>query len=135
MTKRLIQEDVLGEFGFRLLWSVEDHWADVKAYKIVAVSDKPGFEYYVNGTREICFNPEVFGYENLETYLEGYIKWDGCCELNQGQPHWCGPHDFGYHILLLEHIYKRAHELMNREPEDEWQLDIAVKDEFKEWYD
>lgn len=129
MTKRFTQEDVLGEFGFRLLWEVEDHWADVKAYKIAgrSISDELLFGEFGEVSNAIT--------ENTEPYLEGYIKWDGCTELAQGQPHWCGPHGFGYHILLLEHIYKRAHELMNREPEEEWQLDIKVKDEFKAWYD
>lgn len=73
--------------------------------------------------------------KKLEKYLEGYIKWDGYCELNQGCPHWCGAHSFGNHILLLQHIHQKAAELISHSDfGDDWQLDIEVKDEYKEWY-
>jgi hypothetical protein len=32
---RVTQEDVFGEFGFRVRWSVLDHWADFTAWEIV----------------------------------------------------------------------------------------------------
>lgn len=84
-------EDVLGEFGFRLRWSARKGWAD--GMDVVAKIDE------------------------AEPYLAGFVKWDGCAELDQGCPHWCGAHGFGKHIDLLAYIWRRAHELMGRKPD------------------
>ena len=82
-------------FEFRLEWNVDKHWANVKAF-------------------------QTLKYDNEDKYLEGFVKWDGCTELNQGQPHWCGPQQYKAHFALLKYIYHRAFKLMGREPEYPW---------------
>lgn len=107
--KRETIEDVGGEFGFRLRWRVSDSWANVEVWEAAAVSDRKEFQLIDAPLGE--FTPDI---ERAEKYLHGFIKWDGCAELNQGCPHWCGAHHFKKHIGLLVHIYTRAPELMGR---------------------
>ena len=111
-------EDILGEFGFRLVWSISAYWADVKAYEIT--SRNP------DGTPN--FNREGWGslpdpvptIDLAEMYLDGRVRWDGCSELDQGCPHWCVADQFKRHCNLLRYIYERAFELMDRDCPDPW---------------
>lgn len=109
-------EDVLGEFGFRLVWEVDNYRAKVTAYKIAAFAgDAIQFES-VSGTGE-QFTADL---DAAEKYLTGLVKWDGCTELDMGCPHWCSPVDYVLHGELLKHIYHRAFELMQRLPYEAW---------------
>jgi len=61
-----------------------------------------------------------------ELYLSCYIKWDSCSHFYFGEEdeannpsgylHICGVEYYKQHIQLLEHLYKRAFEVMGREP-------------------
>lgn len=119
--KRETIEDVLGEFGFRLVWSVQDHWADVKAFEIVGRNEdgNPLFDSDDSPNRTMTT-------EDAREYLEGFVKWDGCTELDQGSPHWCGPYEYRKHFALLRYIYHRAYELMGCEPDEPWEPATAV---------
>lgn len=117
--KRITIEDIGGDFGFRLKWSVSDSWANVTAYKIVAVEDDSGKKFFERRPWKRS-GDHVEHIDKAESYLDGWVKWDGCSELNQGKPHWCGPNDFKHHMALLKYIYLRAFELMGREPEEPW---------------
>lgn len=111
-TPRITIEDVAGEFGFRILWSVKDHWADFTVWAIVSrENDKPLFELKDNCAEDTDDT------EKAEIYCTGFIKWDGCAEIDQGQPHWCGAEDFKKHMALLKYLYLRASELMGRGPD------------------
>lgn len=108
-------------FGFRCKWAVSDHWADVTVYEVVATGGKG--EYDKKFFDRKPWNGSGDHVEDIalaDEYLEGFVKWDGCTELNQGQPHWCGPHGYKKHIAILKYIYQRAHQLMGREPETPW---------------
>lgn len=118
--KRITVEDIFGDFGFRVKWSVVDHWADIEVYEVESrgteLNSKP--QFHRKGAA--CSPDGVEDISEAEKYLEGYIKWDGCTELDMGCPHWCGPSGYVTHCELLKYIYRRAHELMGREPEDAW---------------
>lgn len=114
--------DPLGDgFGFRCKWEVVDHWADVTVYDVVSYSNESeGSQKFFNRKGYTASNDHVSKIEEAEPYLEGFVKWDGCTELNQGQPHWCGPSDYKKHIAILKYIWIRSHQLMGREPEETW---------------
>lgn len=116
--RRETVEDILGDFGFRLEWSVEDHWAAVKVFAIEARGGDDGVPLFARD-QSSTFDP-IETTEGAEEYLTGYVKWDGCTELDMGRPHWCGPDGYRKHCDLLKHIYIRAFELMGREPEEPW---------------
>lgn len=122
--EKTLTEDVLGEFGFRVVWRYRPHWADVRVYDITSrtVDGEPLFD---RDGRTSLPDP-VDSIEEAEVYLDGFVKWDGCSELDQGNPHWCGAVGFGQHILLLEYIYKRAFQLMGGGPEEEFPLKIEI---------
>lgn len=117
-------------FGFRVRWRVLDHWADVEVFEIVGVEVSKDAHI-----RHFLFHPKeddksdtrtpgydfVESIDQAEPYLTGFIKWDGCTELDQGNPHWCGVHDFRQHCVLLKYLWTRAFELMGREAPDRWE--------------
>lgn len=115
--KRTTTEDIMGDFGYRLVWSVQDHWADVIAYKVASRDQNwvPQFVIEVSDLEEQ--SPSL---EGAEKHLDGYVKWDGCSEFKFGHLHLCGPDGYKEHFELLQHIYHRAFQLMGREPEYPW---------------
>ncbi len=117
--KRLTTDDIGSEWGFRLLWSVQDHWADVRVYEKVYTDPMEGALFAKEGWQALpddC-TPDP---EKAETYLKGYVKWDGCTELSFGHQHWCGAEGYRKHIALLTYIHHRAHELMGVQPLSDW---------------
>lgn len=123
--KRTTIEDVLGDFGFRVRWSVSDVWADLAVYDITGRDGDTNLPLF--NRRGYTSSPDpVESIDDAEPYLEGIVKWDGCTELNQGQPHWCGPEGYKKHIALLRYIYRRAFELMGRVPEESWGEELEL---------
>jgi hypothetical protein len=72
---------------------------------------------------------EIMGYEDdnnfeKELYLKAYIKWDSCSHFwfgdndkdNPGYIHICGVNSYVKHISLMRWLYKKAFELMDRDP-------------------
>jgi hypothetical protein len=121
--KTELVEDVLaafGDFGFCVRWRYSSHWADVEVFKYIGkeMSDPP--RLFFNRKDWVAGPDPVYSMDEAEVYLEGYIKWDGCCELDMGCPHWCGPEDFKQHFRLLEWIYKRSRELLEAGREYGW---------------
>lgn len=114
-------EDVLGEFGFRLVWQVDDYRACVEAYKIESIvmgdTDSDDEIQFEAASGKDQFTSDL---SNSVKYLDGFVKWDGCTELDMGCPHWCSPLDYIKHGELLKHIYHRAFELMGRTPDEAW---------------
>lgn len=124
--KRITVEDVLGDFGFRLRWSVSDYWADVEAFEIQGLDDD-GPAFLTAGWQnsgDLATDTDA-----AEKYLHGFVKWDGCTELDMGRPHWCGPEGYAKHCALLKYIYHRAFELMGREAETPWPPDRTCGDD------
>lgn len=125
---RTIDKNVLGEMGFFIEWT--DHWEntekdekyyiDFKAYKVVGIitGDKeiPIFER-IGSTGS---GDETEKIEEAQPYIDGTIKWDSCAHFTfgeQGYIHFCGYYTFKEHIELIAYLYKRAFELMGREPD------------------
>lgn len=114
--------DPMGDgFGFRCKWAVRDHWADVEVFEVVATGDSnsPDKKFFELKDWQRS-GDDTEDIEKAGPYLTGFVKWDGCTELDQGQPHWCGPHGYKKHIAILKYIFVRAHQLMGREPETSW---------------
>lgn len=125
-------EYVGGEFGFVIRWSVTESWADFTVVAVESIESQP------NGDRPIfdrIGGGQTFDPSEAQHYLKGYIKWDGCSELQFGSDdypslHFCGPTHFRKHFALLKHLYLRASELMGRgkdgldEPWDEEQVAV-----------
>ena len=109
-----------GPFGFTLRWKADDYRAE---FEVFAITGEAGQEVPIPtyDRRGAMSTPDpVESIEQAEIYLEGHVKWDGCSEIDMGQEHWCGPLEWKAHCALLEHVYKRAFELMQREPEESW---------------
>lgn len=108
--------------GFRLVWWAKEHVANVTVYRVLSV-DGDGEPMFWRLGSPHNGNPTRL-HREAEEYLSGFVKWDGCTELNQGRPHWCGPEEYKAHAGLLKHIYHTAHQLMGREPETPWDEEL-----------
>lgn len=107
---RTITEDIGGELGFRVRWTIKgDHWADLEVYEIVASDEDHSYFFTADGTCE-----QTTDIADAEKYCHGYIKWDGCSHIDQDDTHLCGAFNFKKRMALLRYIYIRAGELMNR---------------------
>lgn len=69
-------------------------------------------------------DPEPF---EKDDYLGCSIKWDGCSHFHFGEEedrgrdgylHICGLHSYYEHVKLMEFLYEKAFELMEKEPLD-----------------
>lgn len=108
--RKKLTEDILGEFGFRVVWSVLPHWADVEVYEITSRQESAPLFH----RKDAPTTPDnVPGIEQADKYLTGYLKWDGCNELDQGCHHFCEEEQLIKHCLLLRYLWQRAHELMD----------------------
>lgn len=116
--KTHLTEDVLGEFGFRIKWTYQTHWTDFKAYRIIGrtLDGIPQFQKEGASTAPTFFTDE----KGAEVYAEGYIKWDGCNEIDWGRNHLCGAYHLKEHIKLIRYLHDRAMELMGSN-EDPWE--------------
>jgi hypothetical protein len=118
MTTNTLIEDVLRDythgFGFRLKWEIQSYWINVKAYEITSYDVDDYSKIYFHTKNAPGYPDDTERIEDADIYLEGYVKWDGCSELQQGQQyHWCGVNGYKNHIALLNYIYNRAMELMS----------------------
>ena len=120
-----VLHDEDGMFGFYVRWSVAHHWANVDVFEIESMRapDTDGAPPIALFAADEAHRPVGIGpcgtaasIAEAEKYLSGHVKWDGCAELNQRCPHWCGVTDFVRHVVLLRYIYERAFELMGRPP-------------------
>jgi hypothetical protein len=110
--KLVMVEEILGEHGFTLKWEIQPHWVDVIAFEKVGteLSDLPKTLYMRDhGTNS---GDTTYSIDNAEAYLIGFVKWDGCTELDQGSTHWCGLGGYQKHCDLLQYIYIRSQQLM-----------------------
>jgi hypothetical protein len=129
MKTNILEKDVLGEFGFYILWTkIEDAYAEFEVYEIIArdTLGKPFFQSKENLNDQVSLED----IKNAQTYLKGSIKWDSCSHFffgdpdNSGYIHLCGAVYFKKHIALLEYLYKKAFVLMERD----------VMDDKERWY-
>lgn len=107
--------EILGRFGF-----------------VVHVKRQDISKAFVNfKVEEIISRLEDGSIYETEDYLECTIKWDSCSHFDfgdKGYIHICGYDSYKKHIQLMEWLYKKAFELMEREPYDEsdkWRLKIV----------
>jgi hypothetical protein len=116
---RVVIEDVLDDFGFRLRWEARDHLARVRAFRIVARGED-GRPLFTRDGADGPVTDMLDGIEGAESFLDCTIKWDGCSHLELHETHFCGPGCWQDLADLLRHLWVRAFELMGREPEEDW---------------
>jgi hypothetical protein len=122
-------EDILGEFGFRIVWGVQHHWANFIVYATVSCQNsQPRFDIADSPISGGNYNtPDL---DEAEVYMQGHIKWDGCSDVDFGSHHWCGPDFWAKHILLMQHLFSQAFVLMRRDAADEgnvWMANITLR--------
>lgn len=90
-------EDILGEYGYRVTYTVEGHVVHFQAVRIEG--------RYV-GTSEPHLSDEVA--------ILGDLKWDGCLNVlydGGNWAHYCDPQDLIRQAECLKHCYSKAREL------------------------
>ena len=93
-------------FGWFVEWTLEDNpcWIDLKVFEVVSVGDDgPG--YQLPNLRHTSNRSEA------APLVTGYVKWDGCSEMD-ANPHWCRHEDVKRYADLLVRLHARAGELL-----------------------
>jgi len=101
-------------FGWFVRYVYSDYWCDVNAYEVVAldVDEATGDDVKLFQRKGATYSPDpVATIEEAATYLGGYVN-DGCTELDIGKPHMCDLEGVQAHCQLIEHVYRKAIELM-----------------------
>lgn len=60
------------------------------------------FEIYKVISWGICNEPI-----DKELYINGFIKWDGCMELEFHDTHFCSYSSLKFHLKVLQELYQR----------------------------
>lgn len=82
-TEQPIEQEIEEFEGFTIEWSSYGH--------------------YVNFT--------VFD-QDSNRYADGFVKWDGCTEIQETDHHWCGGFHVSIHLKLIAYLYTHAFDLM-----------------------
>lgn len=113
-------EDILGDFGFRVVWTTDGGVsANVDVYEIVGRE-----ENNAPMLGDVCDGI----HDEPDTYLTGFLKWDACCHLYFGEPdnkgyiHICGPESFRKHVALIEYLLERAPKVIPSADDIMWEV-------------
>lgn len=81
-------------------------WIDFVVYEIPClIEDKP--QYNIKGYTGSGEYTEF--YEIAEVYISGYLKWDGCCELDfNDAKHFCGFNSAMILARIINSLYQIA---------------------------
>lgn len=115
--KKTFTEDVLGEFGFRVVWSYLPHWADFKVYEINGRYDGSGEAIFGKASWKNS-SETVTDVAEAEPYMTGSVKWDGCSHLDFGRGgylHFCGMDCYAKHCALMKYLWEKSRELVGKE--------------------
>ena len=108
-------------FGFTIRWRWKnDSWMDFEVFEVSGLEGEGGPKLYdqKDWQRSGDVVPSI---NDAEPYCTGYIKWDGCAEIDFESHHFCGSRCFKKHIALMRWLYTRAYEVLDREPFDPWE--------------
>lgn len=96
--------ETVSDFNNRAMRIIESY----EKYDIVWKYDRQDVEFIVLGLDGI--------------YFSGHIKADGCTDINHGDMcfHLCGASDIKEYFKMIEHIYRKAFDLMGRPDECDW---------------
>ena len=108
-------------FGFTVRWRWRnDSWMDFETFEVAGIEgDEGGTKLYDRKDWQKS-GDEVASIDDAQVYCSGYIKWDGCAEIDFGSHHFCGARCFKKHIALMKWLYVRTYELLGRDPLDPW---------------
>lgn len=103
MKKRKKRIDEAYDF-FELEYEYDDYVMSFKVYEIIAIT----------------MENEI---DEKELYLSGYIKWDGCSNLEfNDNLHLCGCIYWKKHVKLMEEIYRTAQDcISNFDESQRWE--------------
>lgn len=77
----------IGAYGWLVRYEHTEHWVDFKAYESIGESHSVGGSKMFRKTSSNDFTENV---DDAEVAINGYVKWDGCCEMSGPKPHFCG---------------------------------------------
>lgn len=101
-------------YTYHILFSYTKSWCDVEVRKVDSFQIMESgckMPFYLK--RNYKTSSDITNTEaDTVIYINGYIKWDGCAELNQGCQHWCGLTETFAHIDLIRFLYLKAITLM-----------------------
>ena len=100
----------VGTFGWLVRYEHSGTWMAFKAYEVVGENGNNGQPD--DGARLYAIKGAQFGHEMTTSpeqaeVLDGFVKWDGCCEIHPSdeQPHFCGRADIAAYAEVLTRLH------------------------------
>lgn len=121
MTKQHITDQLGGIGGFTVRWEYEPYWTDFFVSEVVTEDDDGVPMYEKCGSTGGQYTTDL---ADARCFVRGTIKWDSCTHWRFGEEegpmcgylHLCGPEHLRAFSELVPYLYKRAFELMGRDP-------------------
>ncbi len=90
--------------GWLVRYEHSDTWMSFKAYEVMCTAiDGTDKQFHLKGARDgMSSTPDP----DKADCLDGFVKWDGCCEIDLGQPHWCGAGDVAQFCEVVRELHK-----------------------------
>lgn len=86
-----------------------NHWTDFRVYQISSSWEEDGVtKYGYNGDYT-----QVDDFSKAIPDVSGYVKWDGCMEVDSSV-HLCGSYSLLPYVKTLVYVWSKATELMGR---------------------
>jgi hypothetical protein len=87
------------------------HVAEFKLWEVSGLTHLEGKPLYGDYSPDYTENPD-----EVEPFVAGGIKWDGCANFEFGEPevcvHWCGPNDVRNFAEAMLRVYRLAKDIM-----------------------
>jgi len=116
------------EFGYVVVWTADAYRFHFTAFAIMSLREAPDTGLYTVPSMRSSVHGETEDPAQAAPSLGGFIKWDGCSEIEfHDSPHWCGAHYFVQHIRLMAWLLNKAAETLHANWfDDTIRLDVAV---------
>lgn len=94
----------IGPLGWLVRYEHTDTWMDYKAYEVVSMSmdesEKSFRRLGATGSGDETDDPD-----KAES-LDGFVKWDGCMEIDMGRRHFCGAEDVEQYTTIVRKLHE-----------------------------
>ncbi len=104
--EKWIHIDQPGSFGWFVKYEFSEHWLAFTAYECIGEMCNPDAGKKLFRADKSCEHVGLDEIDKAEVGIDGFVKWDGCCEMKMGRPHFCGSEDVAQLALVMRELHK-----------------------------
>lgn len=99
----------IGALGWLVRYELKgEYWLDFKAYEVTSRSVPGNAPTFRKRSDLMTVPADQFAdsVDDAEPEIEGFVKWDGCCEMSIEKQHFCGAGDVADFAKVVQEIHK-----------------------------